>query len=106
MLRIIVGLVACLALGQEECNTTCSSYCEYYYPSAKCFAICNCPVPPAVLSLKESNDTQPSSAVETCATTCNLKCKTEVSDKKDACVNLCFKQCIASMEVVSPLTNF
>ena len=34
---------------------------------------------------------------ETCISTCELKCKSESADKKDACVDLCFNQCAASV---------
>ena len=38
---------------------------------------------------------------ETCIATCGLKCKSETSDKKDACIDLCFNQCTASIQLVS-----
>jgi len=38
---------------------------------------------------------------QTCIATCGLKCKSESSDKKDACINLCFNQCTASIALVS-----
>ena len=38
---------------------------------------------------------------QTCIATCGLKCKSESSDKKDACIDLCFNQCAASIALVS-----
>ena len=40
---------------------------------------------------------------QTCITTCNLKCKSESSAKKEDCINLCFNQCTASIALVSDL---
>ena len=41
---------------------------------------------------------------QTCIATCGLKCKSESSDKKDACIDLCFNQCAASIALVSSKT--
>ena len=40
---------------------------------------------------------------QTCIATCGLKCKSESSDKKDACIDLCFNQCAASIALVSSI---
>jgi len=34
---------------------------------------------------------------QTCIATCTLKCKSEAAEKKDACIDLCFNQCTASI---------
>lgn len=38
---------------------------------------------------------------QTCIATCTLKCKSEAAEKKDACIDLCFNQCTASIALVS-----
>ena len=42
---------------------------------------------------------------QTCIATCTLKCKSESAEKKDACINLCFNQCTASIALVSTLSE-
>jgi len=105
-MRLIAMLGYTLLVLAEECDKLCSSYCDYYLPSLKCYDTCNCnnlgalSIPLNLNSIEptaKANSTQVRDPQQICATTCNLKCKTEVADKKGACVDLCFKQCIASI---------
>ena len=57
---------------------------------------CSCSKIPPIITKPAD---QPSNiTLEKCTTTCNLKCKSELADKKDACVGLCCKQCVTTLE--------
>lgn len=58
------------------------------------------PVPPAGTATPSTPGTATDSTADLtqCIATCNEKCKSEIAEKKDACVNLCVNQCKASYD--------
>ena len=99
------------------------SYCVAYYPTSGCLEVCGCsetelgrvlfqrpsrlsllatPVPPYYQSgATPSTNSTPEEVLQQCIATCGgEKCKSEIAEKKEACVNLCVKQCQASYDYI------
>ena len=102
------------------------SYCVAYYPTSGCLEVCGCAATeigralyqrPSKLSLvgasapspvydpsepgTKSTNSTPEDILQECIATCGgEKCRSEIAEKKEACVNLCVKQCQASYDYI------
>ena len=107
---------------QLKCDQACMNYCVAYYPTSGCLEVCGCeqtelgrvmyqrpslklvatpaaPVYDPTLTPTPPSNSTPEEILQLCIATCGgEKCRSEIVEKKEACVNLCVKQCQASYD--------